>query len=200
MRFRGFKRIGMVVVLLAGTAWAKDKPNPPSKESAPASKVRRDPKGLTGVSPYVEAIGKGSSLYLVGDYPGAAAAFQEASKLEPNLPTAHFFLGLSHRGNKALDKAEESWQAATKHSNADPTTGARVLFAQADALERAGKWEEAKAAWEKYGKFVSENPKAQGMVNTARERQSAIARRAELAESYAKVRERIEARLKQVAK
>ncbi len=91
--------LGLSALLAMTTAaQAEDKKAASSeaKDAAPiigADGVRRDPKGVKGISPYIELIVKGDHAYVARDFDGAIAAYRDAIKAEPEKPLAHYRLG-----------------------------------------------------------------------------------------------------------
>ncbi|HQK20419.1 MAG TPA: hypothetical protein PLJ27_23370, partial [Polyangiaceae bacterium] len=55
-----------------------------TQDSKAATTKRRDPKGITGISPFMELIVKGSSAYVARDFPTAISTYQEAIQKTPN--------------------------------------------------------------------------------------------------------------------
>src|SRR5215217_106305 len=95
--------LGLSTMVLSATAHGAD---PVRKPAAPASQieaprspgvgadgVRRDPKGVKGISPYVELINKGDRAYVSRDFDGAIAAYREAIQSEPQNPLGHYRAG-----------------------------------------------------------------------------------------------------------
>lgn len=172
---------------------AEDKAAVPDKDG-----VRRDPKGVTGISPYLETINKGNAAYLAKDWDGAAAAYREAIGKEASKPLAHYLLGETLVAAGKLDEADKAWQEALKAAANDDPMRAKVLFVVADLRERQGKFDEAAAAWKEYGGFVSSREKANGYAATATEREKVITTHKDLAVKYGEVKKRIEQRQQEV--
>jgi len=160
--------------------------------------VRRDPKGITGISPYMETINKGNAAYVAKDWDGAIAAYRDAIGKEASKPLAHYLLGETFVASGKLDDADKAWQEALKVATGDDPVHAKVLFVIADLRERQGKWDEAAAAWKEYGGFVASHPKANGYAATATERDKVITTHKDLATKYAEVKKRIEMRQQEV--
>ena len=55
-----------------------------------ANGIRRDPKGVQGVSPTWEAIGKGDGAVLARDYDAAIAAYRDAISKSPQNPLGFY--------------------------------------------------------------------------------------------------------------
>ena len=64
-------------VTVSASAEEPAKAEPSAATSDAADGVRRDPKGLSGISPMWEAISKGDSAVLARDYDAAFAAYRE---------------------------------------------------------------------------------------------------------------------------
>lgn len=169
-----------------------------SAETAGKDGVRRDPKGITGISPYMETINKGNAAYGAKDWDGAIAAYRDAIGKEASKPLAHYLLGETFVASGKLDEADKAWQEALKVATGDDPMHAKVLFVIADLRERQGKWDEAAAAWKEYGGFVASHPKANGYAATATERDKVITTHKDLATKYAEVKKRIEMRQQEV--
>ena len=170
------------------------------KDAKPdADGVRRDPKGVTGVSPLTEALNKADQAYLSKDWDKAIEGYKDAISKDPKSPMGHYRLGEAQLAAGKLDDADQSWQAAMKaaQEQSDAAYRAKAMFVLADLKERQGKWDEAASAWKDYGSFVAENPKAKGYAATATERQKAIDTHKDVAAKAAKVKERIQQREKE---
>lgn len=68
-------------------------------------------EGKSQARAYLE---KGKLLYLDDDDSGAAAAFEQAIKLDPNLAEAHFRLGLANEALSKMVEAEASYKKAVE--------------------------------------------------------------------------------------
>jgi predicted Zn-dependent protease len=157
--------------------------------------VRRDPNGVTGVSPSMEAVLKGNGAYAARDFAKAAESYQDAISKDPNDPLGHYMLGETHLAAGKLDEADRSWQNALRAAGAKDAMHAKILFVIADLRERQGRWDEAETAWKDYATFVGAHTKANGYAATATERLKMIATHKELAVSAGKVKERIQQRI-----
>jgi tetratricopeptide (TPR) repeat protein len=161
--------------------------------------VRRDPKGVTGVTPLIEALAKGDAAYASKDWDKAIEGYKDAIGKDAKSPLGHYRLGEAHLAAGKLDDAGQAWQDALKAASerADAAYRAKALFVIADLKERQGKWDEAATAWKEYGSYVTDNPKAKGYAATATERQKAIETHNDVAAKAAKVKERIQQREKE---
>jgi tetratricopeptide (TPR) repeat protein len=206
MRSRVLASLLVVSAALAFSFMASAKPKKGEKKAAaegesaaPAATVRRDPAGVTGISPYQELIVKGQNAYTSGDKPGAIAAFQEATQLDGDKMLGFYRLGEALRGSDKLGEASTAYETALgKKGNA--ALKAKVLFVLADLRERQGKWQEAKDAWIAYATFLEENPKAGGFPATPAERLKMIERRMKDEKTYGEVKARTEKRRAEVEK
>ncbi|MFO0661062.1 MAG: hypothetical protein U0165_14700 [Polyangiaceae bacterium] len=161
---------------------------------------RKDPNGLTGISPFTEKLLKGHKLMVARDFPGAIAAYKEAIAESPNSPLGHLYVGAAQQAGGNLDEADLAWQAALRFVGSADDIAAKVLFLQADLKERQKKLDDAKAAWEKYAKFVAEHPTAKGFPGTTPERNKAIAAEVDITAKYAEVKKRIAKRIEELGK
>jgi tetratricopeptide (TPR) repeat protein len=164
--------------------------------SSSSSGPRRDPKGVTGISPFEEKVAKGQKLAVARSFTEAVAAFQDAITEEPNNPVGHYYRGEAEVLKGDLAEAEASYQTALRNAGQDDVFKAKAMFGLADLRERQGKMDDAKAAWADYGKFVAGHDKAKGYPATAGERQKVIDTHNDLATKYAEVKARIDAREK----
>jgi len=202
---RGFFAGAVVLKVLALTSLAvAQEAAPPA--AAPADKpaaqkasgeVRRDPKGIKGISPFWEALVKGDKAYVARDFEGAIAAFQEAIKLEPQNPLGHYRIGEAHLAKGNQKEAEESWGAALRFVRDNHKLRAKVLFVLADLRERQNSLDDATERWTEYEKFVTSQPESKGFAATPPERKKRITEWKQLSADAAEVKKRIEARLKE---
>jgi tetratricopeptide (TPR) repeat protein len=166
-----------------------------------ADGVRRDPNGVTGISPMYEEVLKGDAAYAARDWDKAIEAYRAAITKDARQPVGHYRLGEAQRAADKLDEAEASWQAALRAAGEQDQPGkAKALFVLADLRERQGKSDEATAAWKAYGEYVGSRPNALGYVATATERQKVIETQKDVAAKAAKVKERIQQRELEVQK
>jgi tetratricopeptide (TPR) repeat protein len=206
MRRRALASLLVLSTVVALSSAAIAKPKKGEKKAADdsatggsADKIRRDPAGVTGISPYQELIVKGQNAYTSGDKPGAIAAFQEATQLEGDKMLGFYRLGEALRGSDKLDEASTAYETGLgKKGNA--ALKAKMLFVVADLRERQGKWQEAKDAWTAYATFLGENPKAGGFPATPADRLKMIERRTNDEKVYGEVKVRTEKRRVEVEK
>ncbi|MFW5876364.1 MAG: tetratricopeptide repeat protein [Myxococcota bacterium] len=90
---------------------------------------------------YAVKVQNGIRLILARDLEGAIAALQEALKLDPRKPQAHYFMGIAQREKGEMDPALESLDTAARMADGQPDWQARAYAGKAMALEQkaAGK-------------------------------------------------------------
>ena len=178
-------------------ATAKDKPPAAPTKPAGGGDVRRDPKGIKGISPFWEFVNKGDAAFIARDFDAAIAAYREAIGAEPQNALGHYRLGEAQlaKGNPA--EAEQSWDTGLRFAAEDRRLRAKFLFLLADLRERQKAFDEATARWEQYEKVAQQEPEAKAFPETAAERKKRIAEWKKLSEDSAAVKQRIEARLKE---
>lgn len=189
-------------VLLLGASAASAQPKeapkaaPPAKDagkSAAPAGPRKDPEGIRGISPYMEALKKGEDAYVARDFQGAVTAFQDAIKLDVQKMVGYYRIGEAQLALNNITEAEAQWQNALTKTGPDELK-AKVLFNLADLRERQAKWQEAKDAWNTYSTFCTEHPKALTYAATALERVKMIDRRVKDEKDYGEVKERTKRR------
>jgi tetratricopeptide (TPR) repeat protein len=193
----------LIAVFAAPSVFADGKGDKDSKKSETAGKkgskaesdgVRRDPKGVTGISPTFEAVLQGNAAYATKDWDKAMAAYKDAIEKDSKDPLGYYMLGEAQFAAGKLDDAGLSWQTALKNSANDDVMHAKALFVIADLKERQGKFDEAATAWKEYASYAGAHPKAKGYAATATERQKAIDTHNDVAAKAAKVKQRIQQR------
>jgi tetratricopeptide (TPR) repeat protein len=172
---------------------AKAAPAKEAEKAAAPGGPRRDPDGIRGISPYMEAMKKGEDAYVARDFQGAVTAFQEAIKLDVQKMLGYYRIGEAQLALNNIVEAEAQWQNALTKTGSDDLK-AKVYFLLADLRERQMKWTEAKEAWTAYSNYLTANPKALGYPATAVERQKMIDRRVKDEADYGAVKERIKKR------
>jgi tetratricopeptide (TPR) repeat protein len=172
---------------------------PAAKAPAPSAEMRRDPQGKAGISPVTEAIARGDAALLARDLPGAAAAYQDAIKIEPKKAIGHLRMGSLHLLAGELDQATVVLQTAERFTAGDARLTIQLLALRAMLLERRAVWEEAGLAWSAYamlgragGPALGDGLLQQAVMTTCAERKTVVAAVPEREAAYAKVRERIE--------
>ncbi|RYZ07249.1 MAG: tetratricopeptide repeat protein [Myxococcales bacterium] len=197
--------LGLSTMALTTAAYGADPqaPVPASKSSAPsapavgADGVRRDAKGVKGISPYVELVNKGDRAYVSRDFDGAIAAYREAIQTEPQNPVGHYRVGSAQLAKGDQKEAEAAWVAGLRFAGQDGTIKARIQFALADLRERQKNSDEAIARWKDYSKTAEDYKEATTYPATATERVSRNEAWKKNAAESAEVKERIAKRLKE---
>jgi tetratricopeptide (TPR) repeat protein len=178
-------------------ATKKDKPARAPTPPAEGGEVRKDPKGIKGISPFWEFVNKGDAAFIARDFDAAISIYREAIGAEPQNPLGHYRLGEAElaKGNPA--EAEQSWDTGLRFAGEDQRIRAKLLFLMADLRERQKAFDEATARWEQYEKVAQQEPGAKAFPETAAERKKRIAEWKKLSEDSAAVKLRIDARLKE---
>ncbi|HXK18426.1 MAG TPA: tetratricopeptide repeat protein [Polyangiaceae bacterium] len=179
----------------AGPAAAKA-----GNDSAPiigSDGVRRDPKGVKGISPYIELIIKGDHAYVARDFDGAIAAFREAIKAEPEKPLAHYRLGAAQLAKGDQKEAEAAFVNGLRFAGRDGSLKGKLIFALADLRERQKNNDEAIGRWKEYSKNAEDEKGAITYPATATERISRNEAWKKNAADSAEVKARIAKRLQE---
>lgn len=188
---------------------------PTPAQDKTAEGVRRDPKGVQGISPFWEELKVGDSAYLARSFDVALEHYKKATMLDPAQALGHLRMAEAQLRLNQLSDAEQSLVAAQRFSERDLALRAKTFFMLADLRERQGKLDEAIATWQAYEKLAtgpSPSSKAVGsqgaapppapkiFVETAQERVKRLQAKKELDAAYAAVRERIQKRLDEAQK
>jgi tetratricopeptide (TPR) repeat protein len=183
----------------ATTALADDKQAPAKAEAAPVSSdgVKRDPKGIKGISPYTELINKGDRAYVARDFDGALAAYREAIQSSPQDALGHYRAGVVQLAKGDQKEAEAAFLSGLRFVEKDATLKAKLIFALADLRERQKNSDEAIARWKEYSKHAEEWREAVTYPATATERVSRNEAWKQNAADSADVKARIAKRLKE---
>jgi len=164
------------LLLFSASAGAEPAPSAPSAPaetsgpatSAPAAKpfeVRRDPRGVKGISPFREALLQGDRALLARDFEGALGAYRAALAKEPENALGHYRLGEALLAKGDLREAESAFSAGLQAVAAkDPALKAKLLFALADLAERQKAYDQASAKWAEYETSTTPPKDAQGAV------------------------------------
>jgi tetratricopeptide (TPR) repeat protein len=167
---------------LASGALAADKAAPPAKapsdgkgakSDAPqigSDGVRRDPKGIKGISPYMEMIAKGDRSSVARDFEGAILAYREAIKLEPEKALGHYRVGSAQLAKGDQKEAEAAFVNGLRFVGKDGTLKAKLIFVLADLRERQKNNDEAIGRWKEYSKNAEDEKEAITYPATATER------------------------------
>lgn len=178
-------------------------------QAAGGGEVRRDPKGQTGISPYMEEIAKGRTAFKAKDNPGAIRAFQAAISKDGDRMLGYLLLAQAQLAKDATDDALES---ATEGENKKDTDAvqAKMGFLRAELMERktnskpgednapgsaletiGKKWDTVKSLWGAYVDYVAAHDKAPNYTASAVDRKSKVDARVKRDNDYAAVRKRI---------
>jgi tetratricopeptide (TPR) repeat protein len=186
---------------------------------AVAAKDDKAKTANTAVSDYDKAITDAHKAFAAGVAGGALdeaiSGYRKAITVDPNRPEGHLFLGgaLYQKGDYA--GAEEALTAAQNRAKANAAFAnyeGKALFLLATVREVQGKTDEAKAAWKTYEDFAKANPDksfpsgsgdAPPMLvkvhpGTAIERQNKLDAYAKSVTEYAKVKDAILKRQKEL--
>lgn len=162
--------------------------------------VRRDPKGLKGISPFWEHLKKGDNAYIARDFEAAIAAYRQAIAEEPQNALGHYRIGEAHLKKGDLQEAEAAWVAGLRFVGADAGLKAKLLFVLADLRERQKAHDDAVDRWTAYATHVQEKPESKGYPATADERKKRVADWKKLLEEAKSVKERIAKRVEEASK
>ena len=206
---------GVIWGVCAGPAQAQETAAPPAATAAPGgsspkaapnsgpapaasgAEIRRDPRGVTGISPVWDSLKLGDNAYLARDYDGAIKLYQEAIVKEPQHPLGHLRMAEALIQKGSFPEAAQAVEAAKRFANNDPTLGARALFLTAWIYEQQQDHDKAIEAWNAYQAFAREQTKAKVFQRTPPERLKRIQEAKQRKQDYAAVRERIEKGLKE---
>jgi tetratricopeptide (TPR) repeat protein len=163
-----------------------------------ANGIRRDPKGVQGISPTWEAIGKGDGALLARDYDAAIAAYRDAIAKSPQNPLAFYRVAEAQKLKGDLKEAETAYNAALRVVGSDATMKAKILFCLADLSERQKDLDQAVLRWAAYEAFVKSADKAKAYPASAAERKKRLQEWKQISTDAAAVKQRIEKRLQEV--
>jgi TolA-binding protein len=171
----------------------------PAKDAASvgADGVRRDPKGIKGITPHQELINKGDRAYVAHDFDGAIAAFREAVQAQPQNALGHYRLGAAQLAKGDQKEAEAAFVNGLRFAGKDASLRGKLLFALADLRERQRNSDEAIGRWKEYAKNAEEAREAVTYPATATERLARNEAWKQNAADSAAVKDRIAKRLKE---
>src|ERR1041384_2450390 len=152
---------------------AEDKKAKPAEGKAPtvgAAGVRRDPKGIQGISPYLELIVKGDRAFVARDLDAALALYRDAVKAEPELPLAHYRVGEVHLAKGDQKEAEAAFVNGLRFASRDAALKAKLIFLLADLRERQKNNDEAIGRWKEYAANAAAEKQAITYPGSASER------------------------------
>jgi tetratricopeptide (TPR) repeat protein len=181
---------GLLVALsIPAVARAED-----ANAASPA--VRRDPKGITGLSPFQERIARGDVAAAARDFDGALALYREAVTENPEHPLGHYRVAQLNILKGDLKEAEVAYGTALEKAGKAPAIRAKILFALATLRERQKSHDEAIQRFTEYESLAQESPKAKTFPAAAAERKKRNQAFQKNQSDSAEVRARIEKRLK----
>ena len=191
------KRLSVLILgsllALVSSALAQDK----AAKQAPAEAVRRDPKGIKGISPFWEAVSKGDSAFIARDFDGAIAAYREAIAAEPQNALGHYRAGEAQIAKGDLKEAEAAFASGLRFVGKDSRLMAKLQFASADLRERQKAYDDASQKWTEYETFTTAQADAKGYPASATERKKVLETWKKVSSDAADVKARIEKRLKE---
>jgi tetratricopeptide (TPR) repeat protein len=188
LRFVLALALGVPALVLASPVRADDAPS--AKPAPPrASATRHD--AAAGTPEFMAACADGNAKYVAKDIPGAILAYQKAIKLAPRNPLGHYLLGEAQLGAGNLEAAGTAWLEADQVGDSVPAVKAKILFVLADLREREKKWDDAKAAWQRYAEFAAKHPDVGVFPASAGGRIQAIDEMLKQDKAYDIVRQRI---------
>ena len=162
----------------------------PSAPATAAGSVRKDPRGVKGISPFREAVSKGDSALIARDFDGAIAAYKDAITKEPQNALGHYRVGEAQLAKGDLHEAEEAFVNGLRFATTDAALNAKLKFAIADLRERQKAWDEASAKWTEYETFTTEQKV--GFPASGSERKRTVEAWKKLSLDSAEVKARIE--------
>jgi tetratricopeptide (TPR) repeat protein len=156
--------------------------------------VKRDPRGIKGISPFSEALKKGDSALVARDFDGAIAAYREAIAKDPQNALGHYRVGEAQLAKGDLHEADEAFLNGLRFvPGTDFALKAKLQFALADLRERQKNYDEATSKWTEYETVTPEQKEAaQSFPATATERKKVIETWKKLAADSADVKARIQ--------
>jgi tetratricopeptide (TPR) repeat protein len=152
-----------------------------------------DPQNRTHISKFMETAVAGNKKFVSRDFPGAIELYRQAIQLQPTNALGHYLLGEAQSASGNLQEAEASWTQADNVGDKSPDVKVRVLFCLADLKERQKKWDDAKAAWQRYKDYIANHAGAGGFPTSADARITAIDEALKQDKAYDIVRQRIAA-------
>ena len=184
----------MAAATLLSSASAGDKPAPKPvasnrPDASPESKY--DSNNRTHISEFMETIALGNTKYISRDFPAAIETYRKAIALQPTQALGHYLLGEAQLATGNVTEAEASFVAADNVADRNPGVKVKVLFCLADVKERQKKWDDAKAAWQRYNDYAQAHSDAGAMPASATARLQAIDEALKQDKVYEAVRARI---------
>ena len=155
--------------------------------------LRRDPRGIKGISPFAEALRRADSALLARDFDAAIVAYREAIVKEPQNALGHYRVGEAQLLKGDLHEAEAAFSAGLRFvTAAQAGLKAKLEFVLADLRERQKAYDEALARWSEYETFTTEQKDAQGFPASGSERKKVLETWKKLSADALAVKARIE--------
>ena len=171
---RRLSAAALLASLLVWNVGAAAEP-PATAKPTKAPQLRRDPRGIKGISPFSEALKRGDAALLAHDLEGAIAAYRDAIVKEPENPLGHYRAGEAQVIKGDLKEAEAAFSAGLRLvTAANPSLKAKLQFASADLRERQKAWDDASAQWSAYAVFTNAQKDAQGFTASGNERKKVV--------------------------
>jgi tetratricopeptide (TPR) repeat protein len=183
-----------------GTTKAAAPAPAPAAEPASTAAMRRDPRGVKGISPFWEAIKRGDDAVAAHDLDGAKAAYQDAIRADSHNGLGQYRVGETELLLGKLKEAEASWQEALRFAGDNASLKAKVLFVLADVKERQRALEEESNGWNAYETHAKAAPSAKTFPDTAADRKKRIQEWKQALVDYGAVKDRIKQRLDEAEK
>jgi len=169
----------------------------PATEVKREAEVRRDPRGIKGISPFTEALKRGDAALLARDMEAAVVAYRDALAQEPENALAYYRIAEAQILKGDLKEAETALVAGLRAVVAtNLSLKAKLLFALADLRERQKAYDEASAKWAEYEAFTTEQKDAQGFPASGAERKKVVEAWKKLSADSVEVKARIETGMK----
>jgi len=152
---------------------AKQEAAPPA--ATPPAAVRRDPRGIKGISPFMEAVKRGDSALIARDFDGAITGYRDAIAKEPQNALGHYRMGEAQLAKGDLHEADEAFSNGLRFvPGTDLPLKAKLQFAVADLRERQKGYDEAITKWGEYGTGATADKNEAAFPATATERKKVI--------------------------
>jgi len=162
-------------------------------KSGAVLEVRRDPRGVKGISPFSEALKRGDAAVLARDLDAAIAAYRDALAKESENALAYYRIAEVQLLKGDLKEAETALTAGLRVvAAANPSLKAKLQFLLADLRERQKAYDEASAKWAEYEAFTTAQKDAQGFPVSGAERKKVVEAWKKLSADSAAVKARIE--------
>jgi hypothetical protein len=182
---------------------------PATAQDAGKAEIRRDPKGIKGISPYNEELAKGRKAFQNKNYDGAITAFKQAIQVQGERMDAYLLMAQAQLAKNAIDDAVKAAEDGRSKPGTEPIQ-AKMIFFRAEAAERkantepgkdnapgspldaiAQKWTQVKSVWTEYSGFVEGRDKVQGYKASSDDRAQKTDARAKRDKDFAAVRKRV---------